>query len=342
MSHYNSYTSFKTKKSLEKKSLAKQNKKVKLPNDFLITKSSNYGIVLEVKYEKAYVLYNNEIIIASLRKGINTVCNKIFFPGDKVVISKNNQIFTITNLLKRTSLLSRLKKDGSRLNDLGIEKSVAANIDIAVIVVSAKDPALHPKFIDRYLLLLENSNIPVLICLSKADLKTKETETILNIYRNLGIEVIETSTYTNEGISKLKEELNGKQAILVGQSGVGKSSLTNALMESIDIKTSNISTKSKKGRHTTTSSKYYIWNESSSIIDTPGIRSLDVSSFEPLEVQTYFKEFSNLKEKCKYKDCLHYKEPIDDCIVKQNVENNFINRSRYESYLRILKNILND
>lgn len=344
MSHYNAYASFKTKKSIEKKELIKekQNKQIILPTDFIIEKSSNYGIVLEVKYKTAYVLYNNEIISATLKKGINTICNKIIFPGDKVIIEKTKTSYTITNLLKRTSILSRVKKDSTRLNDLGTTKNIASNIDLAVIVASAKDPALHPKFIDRYLLLLENSNIPTIICLNKSDLKTEETTKILDIYRNLGIKVIETSTYTNQGITNLKEELRGKQAIFVGNSGVGKSSLTNALMDTETIKTSAISSKSKRGRHTTTSSKYYIWDEDSSIIDTPGIRSLDVSNLNPIEIQNYFKEFSNIKEKCKYKNCLHYQEPTTACTIKQAVENNTINKNRYQSYLRILKDTLND
>lgn len=344
MSHYNAYASFKTKKSIEKKELIKekQNKQIILPTDFIIEKSSNYGIVLEVKYETAYVLYNNEIISATLKKGINTICNKIIFPGDKVIIEKAKTSYTITNLLKRTSILSRVKKDSTRLNDLGTTKNIASNIDLAVIVASAKDPALHPKFIDRYLLLLENSNIPTIICLNKSDLKTEETEKILGVYRNLGLKVIETSTYTNQGITNLKEELRGKQAIFIGSSGVGKSSLTNALMDTETIKTSTISSKSKRGRHTTTSSKYYIWDEDSSIIDTPGIRSLDVSNLNPIEIQNYFKEFSNIKEKCKYKNCLHYQEPTASCTIKQAVENNTINKNRYQSYLRILKDTLND
>lgn len=344
MSHYNAYASFKTKKSIEKKELIKekQNKQIILPTDFIIEKSSNYGIVLEVKYKTAYVLYNNEIISATLKKGINTICNKIIFPGDKVIIEKAKTSYTITNLLKRTSILSRVKKDGTRLNNLGTTKNIASNIDLAVIVASAKDPALHPKFIDRYLLLLENSNIPTIICLNKSDLKTEETEKILGVYRNLGLKVIETSTYTNQGITNLKEELRGKQAIFIGNSGVGKSSLTNALMDTETIKTSTISSKSKRGRHTTTSSKYYIWDEDSSIIDTPGIRSLDVSNLNPIEIQNYFKEFSNIKEKCKYKNCLHYQEPTSACTIKQAVENNTINKNRYQSYLRILKDTLND
>lgn len=344
MSHYNAYASFKTKKSIEKKELIKekQNKQIILPTDFIIEKSSNYGIVLEVKYKTAYVLYNNEIISATLKKGINTICNKIIFPGDKVIIEKAKTSYTITNLLKRTSILSRVKKDGTRLNNLGTTKNIASNIDLAVIVASAKDPVLHPKFIDRYLLLLENSNIPTIICLNKSDLKTEETEKILGVYRNLGLKVIETSTYTNQGITNLKEELRGKQAIFIGNSGVGKSSLTNALMDTETIKTSTISSKSKRGRHTTTSSKYYIWDEDSSIIDTPGIRSLDVSNLNPIEIQNYFKEFSNIKEKCKYKNCLHYQEPTSACTIKQAVENNTINKNRYQSYLRILKDTLND
>ena len=344
MSHYNAYASLKTKKSIEKKELIKekQNKQIILPTDFIIEKSSNYGIVLEVKYKTAYVLYNNEIISATLKKGINTICNKIIFPGDKVIIEKAKTSYTITNLLRRTSILSRVKKDSTRLNDLGTTKNIASNIDLAVIVASAKDPALHPKFIDRYLLLLENSNIPTIICLNKSDLKTEETEKILDVYRNLGLKVIETSTYTNQGITNLKEELRGKQAIFIGNSGVGKSSLTNALIDTETIKTSTISSKSKRGRHTTTSSKYYIWDEDSSIIDTPGIRSLDVSNLNPIEIQNYFKEFSNIKEKCKYKNCLHYQEPTVACTIKQAVENNTINKNRYQSYLRILKDTLND
>lgn len=344
MPHYNAYTSFKTKKSIKKKELIKekQNKQINLPNDFIIEESKNYGIVLEVKYETAYVLYNDEIIKTTLKKEINLVCNKIIFPGDKVILEKNNQSYVITNLLKRTSILSRVKKDSTRLNDQGTTKNIASNIDLAVIVASAKDPALHPKFIDRYLLLLENSNIPTIICLNKSDLKNEETEKILGVYRNLGLKVIETSTYTNQGITNLKEELRGKQAIFIGNSGVGKSSLTNALMDTETIKTSTISSKSKRGRHTTTSSKYYIWDEDSSIIDTPGIRSLDVSNLNPIEIQNYFKEFSNIKEKCKYKNCLHYQEPTAACTIKQAVENNTINKNRYQSYLRILKDTLND
>ena len=109
-----------------------------------------------------------------------------------------------------------------------------------------------------------------------------------------------------------------------------------------EIKTGHVSFKSKRGRHTTTTSKYYVWADNSSIIDTPGIRSLDVSSFNPIEIQDYFKEFDNWKDKCKYNDCLHFHEPYDSCLVKQGVKGGLINRSRYESYLRIMGNLLGE
>ncbi len=341
MPHYNSYDSFKTKKSLDKKQRAKDKsfKKSSEVNNFIINDASNYGVIVEVRYNDAYVLYNDEIVIAKLRKDLNMVCNQVLFPGDKVIISFSDSNYVISNLVKRTSLLSRSKKDSTRLSDNNLVKNIAANIDLAVIVVSAHEPPLHPKFIDRYLMILENSNIPCIICLNKCDLITLEEEKILDIYRNINIHVIETSTYKNIGIDDLKKYLYGKQAIFVGNSGVGKSSLTNALMNDNEIKTGNVSDKSGRGRHTTTSSKYYIWDDNSSIIDTPGIRSLDVSSFLPMEIQDYFPEINKYRDRCKYSDCLHYNEPYDSCIVKEAVYSNLIDKDRYESYLRIMDDI---
>lgn len=345
MPHYNAYDSFKTKRSIEKKQRAKEKslgKKCDFSDEFIIKSSNNYGVVIEVRYDDAYVLIDNEVILAKLRRDINLVCNQVIFPGDKVVVLGENGEYTITNLIKRTSLLSRTKKDRTRKDDIGLTKSFAANVDLAVIVVAAKEPPLHPKFIDRYLMILQNSNIPAIICLNKCDLKTFEEDEILSIYRDLNIPVIETSTYNNIGIDELKTYLLNKQAIFVGNSGVGKSSLTNAIMGDDEIKTSHVGEKSKRGRHTTTTSKYYIWNDNSSIIDTPGIRSLDISSFSPIEIQDYFPELDNWKDKCKYNDCLHFHEPYDSCIVKQGVASGLINRDRFESYLRIMSDALDE
>ena len=345
MAHLRSYDSFQTKKSIAQKERAKAKsfaKKDEKAEDFIIDKSDDYGVVIEVRYDDAYVLLDDEVVLAKLRRDVNLVCNQVIFPGDKVVVDKVGEDYTITNLMKRTSFLTRIKKDRNRRDDVGMSKSIAANVDLAVIVVSAKEPPLHPKFIDRYLMILQNSDVPAVICLNKCDLKTEEEDKLLEAYRELGIPVVETSTYENTGIEELKGHLQNKQAILVGNSGVGKSSLTNAIMAEDEIKTSHVSDKSKRGRHTTTSSKYYVWNDNSSIIDTPGIRSLDVSSFSPIEIQDYFPELENWKDKCKYKDCLHYHEPYDSCIVKQGVASGFINYPRFESYLRIVSDLLGE
>lgn len=340
MPHYNSFDSFQTKKSKEKKNKAKNKslEKINIDENFIIDSKQDYAIVMEVKYNNAYVLYNGEVIVAKLRKDLNAICNKILFPGDKVILENKNNNYIIKNLIKRKSLLSRIKVDSTRQGSASV-KNIAANVDLAVIVVSAKEPPLHAKFIDRYLLILQSSNIDSVICLNKCEQKSKEEEEILEIYRKIGIKIIETSTYNNVGIEELQKILKGKQAIFVGNSGVGKSSLTNALMNLDSIKTGEISQKSKRGCHTTTSSKYYVWSENSSIIDTPGIRSLDVSSFDIDEIKEYFYEFREYNGKCKYKDCLHFMEPIDTCAIKQAVEAGRINKNRYESYIRIVNEL---
>ena len=340
MPHYNSFDSFQTKKSKEKKNKAKNKslEKINIDENFIIDSKQDYAIVMEVKYNNAYVLYNGEVIVEKLRKDLNAICNKILFPGDKVILENKNNNYIIKNLIKRKSLLSRIKVDSTRQGSASV-KNIAANVDLAVIVVSAKEPPLHAKFIDRYLLILQSSNIDSVICLNKCEQKSKEEEEILEIYRKIGIKIIETSTYNNVGIEELQKILKGKQAIFVGNSGVGKSSLTNALMNLDSIKTGEVSQKSKRGCHTTTSSKYYVWDEKSSIIDTPGIRSLDVSSFDIDEIKEYFYEFREYNGKCKYKDCLHFMEPIDTCAIKQAVEAGRINKNRYESYIRIVNEL---
>lgn len=348
MGHLESYDSFQTKKAKEQKKRAKEKSNSKEKNfnkdgRFVIKNGENNGIVIEVRYNDAYVFYQDKIVKAHLTHNVNYPCNQVLFPGDKVIIVNDGEDFIIENMIARTSLLSRVKKDSTRLDSsVGSTKNIAANINLAVIVVAAKNPPLHPKFIDRYLMILQNSGIEAIICLNKADLKGIKEEEILDIYRNIGISVIETSAINNEGIEQLKEKLRGKQTIFVGNSGVGKSSLTNALMDSNEIKTSHVSDKSGKGRHTTTTSKYYVWDENSSIIDTPGIRSLDVSTFQPQEIQNYFQEFEDWACKCKFSNCLHYKEPENLCMVKQGVKAGILNQDRYRSYIRILENVLNE
>ena len=343
MAHYKSYDSFKTKRSVEKKNRAKK-KSEKQNNDIkdsVIDNTDDYGTVIAVRYDDAYVLYNNEVVLTKIRPDLNLICNKVLFPGDKVVLQYKSDAICIYHRLARKTLLSRVKKDSTRLDEsVGLTKNIAANIECAVIVVAAKEPPLHERFIDRYLMILQDNGIDAIICLNKCELATDEVQR-LEIYRDIGIPMIETSARKMIGIDQLKNYIRGKQTILVGNSGVGKSSLINAIMQQDEIKTSSVSEKSKKGCHTTTASKYYIWDSESSIIDTPGIRSLDVSSFNVNEIQDYFPEFNDWKTLCKYKNCLHYNEPYKSCMVKQGVRGGMINKTRYDSYVRIIGDITN-
>ena len=195
MPHYNSFDSFQTKKSKEKKNKAKNKslEKINIDENFIIDSKQDYAIVMEVKYNNAYVLYNGEVIVAKLRKDLNAICNKILFPGDKVILENKNNNYIIKNLIKRKSLLSRIKVDSTRQGSASV-KNIAANVDLAVIVVSAKEPPLHAKFIDRYLLILQSSNIDSVICLNKCEQKSKEEEEILqNLFPFLSTVLVRTN-----------------------------------------------------------------------------------------------------------------------------------------------------
>lgn len=340
MPHYESYQSFQTKKSIDKKNRAKEASVNKTIEDgFVLPRkefmNSDLAIVIETTYKEAKVLFKGEIVsVYGMQR--NIPCNQLVFPGDYVVLDKENN--KITNVIERTTVLSRDHKDRSRKSNVVLNKVIATNIDVAVIVVSAYSPPLHPKFIDRYLMILQNCEIDPIICLNKADLKTQHDEEVLDIYRDLNIPVIETSALNNNGIENLKNYLYNKRAIFVGHSGVGKSTLTNALMNFNEIKTGNVGDKSLRGRHTTTSSKFYCWDDNSSIIDTPGIRALDISSFQPTEVQYFFPEFLNYVN-CKYRSCNHVDVKTEDCGVKTAVKEGLIKLSRYESYARIMEDL---
>lgn len=313
------------------------NKKKKYqPQNYSLKYSSyqeNHYTVIETTYQNAFVIINNQIKKLSLSKSIKGVCNKIIFPGDKVIIEKDQ----IIGLLPRKNILSRYKKDSTSYKEKLNNQIVATNIDLAIIVVSAGYPALHPKLIDRYMIILKNQNIPFIICINKIDLLTSKEKSIIEIYNKLNIPLIKTSTYTKEGIDTLLSYIKGKQSILIGHSGVGKSSLINTLLSSNYIKTGELS--NKKGCHTTTKSKYYEITPNTSIIDTPGIRSLDLSSYQKEDIKNYFPEFIPYNNLCKYHNCLHYQEPFSSCKIKQLVKAKIISIERYESYLKIIKEL---
>lgn len=339
-----------SKKALEKKNKAKtkhfktkENKDFEIiKKDFIIQeeglKEVNFGIVSELSRGRIKVLFENMYYDCTIQQGLPFELSKVLAVGDHVIIENKDNNYFVNHLVERKTTLARLKKDSTRWGGGSVETEqiIATNVDVAIIVVAAKNPPLHPRFIDRYLVLIKHSNIQPIICVNKSDLGI-ENEKILSAYRNLGIQTIETSVESGQGINELKEIIRNKVVVLVGNSGVGKSSLINAISLQSALKVGEVSQKSGKGKHTTTSSGLISWDNNSFIIDTPGIRSLEMMNLSKQELPLYFDEFLQYLNNCKFSDCIHDAE--EDCGVKIAVKNGLIDQQRYESYLKILYEI---
>lgn len=293
------------------------------------------GIIVEIRGKIFVVMLHDEYFHCKLSQEIPFELGRRLVIGDRVFFETQGSETLIKGRVPRASTLSRLRGDSQRRSPASQEEHIiAANVDTSVIVAAATDPEFHPRFIDRYLTICQNGKIEPVVCLNKCDL-TDERHPILEWYRGMGISVIETSAQTDHGVSELKKQIRGKITVLVGNSGVGKSSLINSFIPGLHLSARIVSGKTGKGRHTTTSTNLYKWDEESYIIDTPGIRSLGIAHIEKSNLQFGFPEFDELADSCRFRDCLHQHEP--ECGVKKAVAVGKINRYRYESYLRMLE-----
>jgi ribosome biogenesis GTPase len=206
---------------------------------------------------------------------------------------------------------------------------IAANIDILVIVASMTDPPFRPSLVDRYLVAAARGGIQPILCVTKIDLcgDTRAAD----VYRDAGVPVVHCSIKDGAGVDEIRGLLAGSLAVFAGHSGVGKSSLLNAVAEENRARTGAVSDGSGKGRHTTTSSKLHHLPNGARIIDTPGIREFGLGAVTQEELREAFPEIAACV--CKFRDCLHKSEP--GCGVLAAVESGDIARLRYESYLRI-------
>ena len=214
--------------------------------------------------------------------------------------------------------------------------TIAANVDQAIIVSSAAEPAPKPHLIDRYIVAALYGGIAPVICMNKIDLDVAgAAASILDRYRALGYTVLGASARTGAGIDELRAVFKDKESAVAGQSGVGKSSLLNAVQPGLELKTGDIIEQTQKGRHTTTTARLIRLDMGGYVVDTPGIRSLDISRVPHFEIEAYFAEFVDRVKDCKFRNCSHTHEI--GCAIKAAVERGEIHPDRYATYVELFE-----
>lgn len=256
--------------------------------------------------------------------------------GDRVfweIEDESLQTGIINDIEPRANYIARKSVQKSAHSHL-----LAANVDQAIIVATLTFPRTSLGFIDRLLVVAESFRIPSAIIFNKQDLFDEETKEyqdyLINLYRGLGYTCFTTSSVTGEGVESFRELLSGKISVLSGHSGVGKSTLVNAIAPHLNLRTNEVSTFANKGVHTTTFAEMFELAPSTFIIDSPGIKELGLSEIEEEEISHYFPEMRDLLNECRFNNCLHIDEP--KCAVKDAVEAGTIAMSRYESYLSMV------
>ena len=257
--------------------------------------------------------------------------------GDKVdfVIETQDEVSigVIQRIHERNNYIVRKSVNLSKQSHI-----LASNIDLLVLVVTLKDPITTTSFIDRFLVNAEAYSIKTLLVFNKVDLFDQSEIEIINdmvrIYSNIGYKCLCTSTVNKHNILELREYISGKKIMFGGHSGVGKTSLINCIDPSLELKVGDISSQHLQGKHTTTYAEIFDLDKKTKLIDTPGIKGFGLINFEKQEIRDLFPEFLKYKNKCKFTDCLHLKEP--NCFIKLMVSKNKISKSRYESYSQIL------
>lgn len=301
-----------------------------LPRDFVTN-----GTVISHTKKWAFVWLEDHVHTCIIDERLQEKECTLLAAGDEVYVEFEEEDAIVRGIAPRRTRLSRPEAGNP---ERPFEQVIAANVDVLLIVAAISHPPFRAGLIDRFLIAAQLGGVAPLLVLNKMDLEEEEPAE-LEDYRALGVTVQKTSCMSGAGIEALREALRGKVCALCGHSGVGKSSLLNALQPELDLHTQSVTT-SDRGRHTTTAGRLYTLECGTRIIDTPGIRSLGLWGVSPEELSWFFPEIAEVAQVCKFRNCTHTHEP--QCAVTAAVEAGTLSRYRYESYLRIRASLESD
>lgn len=308
------------------------------------------GRVLSITIEGILVKSEKELFVCSLRGALKkekSQLKNLIAVGDFVLFAKKGEKEgVISSIEERRSILSRADNLSRRKEQL-----IAVNIDQVYITLSVLFPPLKPFLVDRYIIAAEKGGMQPVIVVNKIDLlescppgvdpilwnlAKEEYTAFKEVYSNLGFTFYEVSATSGKGLEQLKKSMHGKASVFSGQSGVGKSSLINALLGT-EINVGELSIKTMKGSHTTTTTHLIPLEGEGFCIDTPGITSFGIWKLEPQEVRDYFPDIAQLAHGCKFPDCTHLNEP--ECAVQKGLETGEISPLRFASYSALMMSL---
>ena len=273
-----------------------------------------------------YIYAEDHEIYECKAKGIFRKDNQKPLVGDNVeieVLDIQEKEGSVTAILPRRNSLIR---------------PAVANVDQAFVIFAMENPKPNFMLLDRFLIMMEKQDIPAVVCFNKKDLAdSSELEFLYETYTGCGYRVILSSTFQGDGMDEIRQVLKGETTVVAGPSGVGKSSITNALQENVKMETGEISKKLKRGKHTTRHSQVIPVGEDTYLMDTPGFSSLYLTDMEEQELKDYFPEFRKYEGQCRFQGCRHIHEP--GCAVKEALENHKISSLRYEDYLGLYEEL---
>lgn len=266
-----------------------------------------------------------------VRRVVRTLAREernVVVAGDHVVITPGQDLTGVIERVEpRRGTLSRQTRRGEHL--------LVANVDQVLIVIAAADPQFKPNLIDRYLISAEMGGIRPIVCVNKVDLVDPvRLQPFVGLYSQIGYEMVLVSVARQQGILRLRRLLRNCETVVAGQSGVGKSSLLNAVQPGLKLATGAVTEETRKGRHTTTNATLLELDFGGWVVDTPGVRQFELCDLHRDDIAGYFREFRPYLSSCKFPGCTHSHET--GCRVKQAVDHDLIALTRYESYLKLL------